>query len=78
MERTSSEPHWPLISLIAVLFMGPSLMVVTFLNLTDTLLGPTGAVAASFLASWALCSLVFRFWTPRSGIKMSQQAHNSG
>ncbi len=61
MDHMSFDPQWPLIALIAILLMGPSLMALTFLGMTDSLLAPTSAVFFSFVASWALCVFVLRF-----------------
>ena len=61
MDSAIFDPLWPMIVLIAVLFMGPALMVVALLNMTDSLLAPTTAIVLSFAASWALCLLVSRF-----------------
>jgi hypothetical protein len=57
MDNKSFDVPWTLIVLIAVLFMGPALMVVTLLNLSDSLMAPTSAILLSFAAAWALCGL---------------------
>jgi len=62
----SFDPMWPLIVLIAMLFMGPLLMVVALLNMTDSLLAATSAIVLSFFAAWAVCAFVSR--SRRGGI----------
>ena len=56
----SFDPMWPLIVLIAMLLMGPLLMVVALLNMTDSLLAATSAIVLSFVAAWAVCVVVSR------------------
>lgn len=60
MDFLSFNPMWPLIVLIAMLLMGPLLMVVTLLNMTDSLLAATCAILLAFVASWAVCVFASR------------------
>jgi hypothetical protein len=57
----SFDPMWPLIVLIAMLLMGPLLMVVAFLNMTDSLIAATSAIVLSFIAAWAVCVFASRY-----------------
>jgi VIT1/CCC1 family predicted Fe2+/Mn2+ transporter len=61
---------WPLIVLIAMLLMGPLLLVVALLNMTDSLLAATSAIVLSFIAAWAVCVFVSR--SRRGGIGRNQ------
>lgn len=66
----SFDPMWPLIVLIAMLLMGPLLLVVALLNMTDSLLAATSAIVLSFIAAWAVCVFVSR--SRRGGIGRNQ------
>ena len=61
MDFLSFDPMWPLIILIAMLFMGPLLMVVALLNMTDSLLAATCAILLAFVAAWVVCVFASRF-----------------
>lgn len=60
MDFLSFDPMWPLIVLLAMLFMGPLLMVVALLNMTDSLWAATSAIFLAFVAAWAICFVASR------------------
>lgn len=56
MERTNSTGLWPWVVAIALIIVGPLLLIEALLDLPNSLTQVVGTVVVSLLVAWTICS----------------------
>lgn len=71
MEQTNSTGLWTWIIAIALIIVGPLLLIEAALDLPDTMPQVAGTIVVSLLVSWVICSLRVEWTNQRQALDQS-------